>query len=164
MQRALWARGFKVILGRSDAVAAGGGMLVTAPALALPPALAACEEVAFEELGARSTRQPPKEPGAFAALAATGVILGAAYMLWLYRRVILGALDKPELKSILDLDRREIAIFVPLVMVVIWMGVYPSSFLDLIHLSAQNLVDNYQAAIKAAAQSHAATATLGGVQ
>ena len=54
MQRALWARGFKVVLGRSDAVAAGGGMLVTAPALALPPALAACEEVAFEELGARS--------------------------------------------------------------------------------------------------------------
>ncbi len=99
-----------------------------------------------------------------AALAATGVILGAAYMLWLYRRVIFGALDKPELKSILDLDRREIAIFVPLVVVVIWMGVYPSSFLDLIHLSAQNLVDNYQAAIKAAAQGHAATATLGGVQ
>jgi NADH-quinone oxidoreductase subunit M len=99
-----------------------------------------------------------------AALAATGVILGAAYMLWLYRRVIFGTLDKAELKAILDLDKREIAIFVPLVLVVIWMGVYPSSFLDLIHLSAQNVVDNYQAAIKAAAQSHAATAAIGGVQ
>jgi NADH-quinone oxidoreductase subunit M len=99
-----------------------------------------------------------------AALAATGVILGAAYMLWLYRRVIFGVLDKPELKSILDLDRREIAIFVPLVLVVIWMGVYPSSFLDLIHASAQNVVDNYQAAIKTAAQGHAVVVGHGGVQ
>jgi NADH-quinone oxidoreductase subunit M len=85
-----------------------------------------------------------------AALASIGVILGAAYMLWLYRRVIFGALTKDELKSILDLDRREIAIFVPLVLVVIWMGVYPSSFLDGIHASVQNLVDNYAAALKAA--------------
>jgi NADH-quinone oxidoreductase subunit M len=92
-----------------------------------------------------------------AALTATGVVLGAAYMLWLYRRVIFGELEKPELKAILDLDRREIAVFVPLVAAVIWMGVYPSSFLDLMHASVQNLVDNYQAAIKAetAAQAQA---------
>jgi NADH-quinone oxidoreductase subunit M len=85
-----------------------------------------------------------------AALAAIGVILGAAYMLWLYRRVIFGELTKDELKSILDLDRRELAIFVPMVLVVIWMGVYPSSFLDGIHVSVQNLADNYAAALKAA--------------
>ena len=85
-----------------------------------------------------------------AALAAIGVILSAAYMLWLYRRVIFGTLTKDELKSILDLDRRELAIFVPLVLVVIWMGVYPSSFLDGIHVSVQNLADNYAAALKAA--------------
>jgi NADH-quinone oxidoreductase subunit M len=85
-----------------------------------------------------------------AALAAIGVILGAAYMLWLYQRVIFGALTKDELKSILDLDRREIAIFVPLVLAVLWMGIYPSSFLDAITVSAQNLADNYAAALKAA--------------
>ncbi len=85
-----------------------------------------------------------------AALAATGVVLGAAYMLWLYRRVVFGELTKPELKSILDLNAREIAVFAPLVLAVIWMGVYPSSFLDLIHASAQNLVDNYEAALRAA--------------
>ena len=90
-------------------------------------------------------------------------MLGAAYMLWLYRRVIFGDLDKPELKAILDLDRREIAIFVPLVIVVIWMGVYPSSFLDVMHVTVQNLVDNYQAAIKAAGPAKA-HALLGGMR
>jgi NADH-quinone oxidoreductase subunit M len=85
-----------------------------------------------------------------AALAAVGVILGAAYMLWLYRRVIFGELTKESLKSILDLDKREVAIFVPLVIVVLWMGIYPSSFLDAISASAQNLADNYAAALKAA--------------
>ncbi len=101
-----------------------------------------------------------------AALAATGVILGAAYMLWLYRRVIFGELTKPELKSILDLNMREVAVFAPLVIAVIWMGVYPSSFLDLIHASVQNVVDNYQAALKAAAvaKGHAAALGLGGVR
>ena len=85
-----------------------------------------------------------------AALAAIGVILGAAYMLWLYRRVIFGALTKDELKSIVDLDRRELAIFAPLVLAVLWMGIYPSSFLDAIAVSSQNLADNYAAALKAA--------------
>jgi len=85
-----------------------------------------------------------------AAGAALGVILSAAYMLWLYRRVIFGALTKDDLKSILDLDRREIAIFAPLVIAVLWMGIYPSSFLDAITVSAQNLADNYAAALKAA--------------
>jgi NADH-quinone oxidoreductase subunit M len=98
-----------------------------------------------------------------AALTATGVVLGAAYMLWLYRRVIFGELEKPELKAILDLDRREIAFFVPLIVAVIWMGVYPSTFLDLIHPSVQNLVDNYQAAIKAAEAAQAQALLPGGV-
>jgi len=88
-----------------------------------------------------------------AAAAALGVILGAAYMLWLYRRVIFGALTKEDLKSILDLDRREIAIFAPLVIAVFWMGIYPSSFLDAITVSAQNLADNYAAALKVAGLS-----------
>jgi len=65
-----------------------------------------------------------------AALAATGLILGAAYMLMLYRRVIFGRLEREDLKSIQDLTWRESAIFAPMVLLVFWMGIYPSSFLD----------------------------------
>lgn len=65
-----------------------------------------------------------------AALAATGLILGAAYMLMLYRRVIFGRLEHDDLKSISDLTWREAAIFTPLVILVLWMGIYPASFLD----------------------------------
>lgn len=64
-----------------------------------------------------------------AFIAATGVVLGAAYMLFLYRRVVFGELTKPDVRSMKDINAREIAIFAPLVVLVIWMGVYPSSFL-----------------------------------
>jgi len=84
-----------------------------------------------------------------AALAATGVILGAAYMLWLYRRVIFGELTKEDLMSMLDLSKREKLIFAPLIAVVIWMGVYPSSFLDVMHVSVDNLMQQYETAIAA---------------
>jgi NADH-quinone oxidoreductase subunit M len=81
-----------------------------------------------------------------AVLAATGVILAVAYMLWLYRRVIFGKLEKPELKAILDLSPREIVVFAPLVAVVFWIGIYPSSFLDLMHASVANLIEQYEVA------------------
>ncbi len=87
-----------------------------------------------------------------AALIATGMILGAAYMLYLYRRVIFGPLVRPELKSILDLDRREILVFAPLIVVVLWMGIWPMSFLGPIEASVTNLIDNYQAALAVAAE------------
>jgi len=81
-----------------------------------------------------------------AALAALGVILGAAYMLWLYRRIIFGDLTKENLKTILDLDRREIVIFTPLILAVLWMGIYPNSFLDVMHVSVENLMVQAQPA------------------
>ena len=81
-----------------------------------------------------------------AALAALGVILGAAYMLWLYRRVIFGALTKEELKTMLDLDRREIMIFAPLILALLWMRIYPNSFLDVMHVSVENLMAQAQPA------------------
>jgi len=62
-------------------------------------------------------------------LAATGVVLGAAYMLVLYRRVVFGKLERPDLKSLLDMNLREIVVFAPLVLLVFWMGVYPATFL-----------------------------------
>jgi NADH-quinone oxidoreductase subunit M len=85
-----------------------------------------------------------------ALLMTTGVILGAAYALWLYRRVIFGKLEKDDLKGMLDLKAREIAIFAPLVAAVIWMGVYPSVFLDIMEPTVLHLLENHDKAIAAA--------------
>ena len=82
-----------------------------------------------------------------ALLTTTGIVLGAAYMLWLYRRVIFGKLEKEDLKKMLDLSGRESLIFLPLIFVVLWMGIYPQPFFDIIHGSVANLIDNYQAAV-----------------
>ena len=76
-----------------------------------------------------------------AAFAATGVILGAVYMLYLYRRVIYGKLTKEHLLKIKDLSLREVIVFTPLLIFVLWMGIYPISFLDFMHVSVNNLVD-----------------------
>ena len=76
--------------------------------------------------------------------AATGLVLGAAYMLVLYRRVMFGRLVREDLKAILDLDLREVAVFVPLILIVIWMGVYPSTFLEPIHATVAKMIDNYE--------------------
>jgi NADH-quinone oxidoreductase subunit M len=83
------------------------------------------------------------------ALIATGMILGAAYMLYLYRRVIFGDLTKESLKSIRDLSWREVAVFAPLVVVVLWMGIYPLSFLLPIEVSVAKLIADYNAALAA---------------
>ncbi|MGE5503778.1 MAG: NADH-quinone oxidoreductase subunit M [Actinomycetota bacterium] len=82
--------------------------------------------------------------------AATGLVLGAAYMLFLYRRVVFGRLVREDLKGILDLDAREVIVFVPLIAVVIWMGVAPGHFLGPMHASVAKMIDNYELA-KAAA-------------
>ena len=84
-----------------------------------------------------------------AALAALGVILGAAYMLYLYRRVIFGKLTKEHLLKITDLSPREWAVFAPLVLLTFWMGIYPSSFLDVMHVSVLNLIDQVHTAVAA---------------
>jgi NADH-quinone oxidoreductase subunit M len=75
-----------------------------------------------------------------AFFAATGMILGAAYMLWLYRRVIFGELVKDTLKGIRDLRTNEVIAFAPLIALVIVMGVYPSLFLDPMHASVNQLL------------------------
>jgi NADH-quinone oxidoreductase subunit M len=75
-----------------------------------------------------------------ALLAGTGMILGAAYMLWLYRRVIFGALLKTSLRTIGDLRPHEIAAFAPLVVLVLLMGIYPALFLDSMAASVEQLI------------------------
>jgi NADH-quinone oxidoreductase subunit M len=85
-----------------------------------------------------------------ALFASSGLILGACYALYLYRRVVFGKLVRDDLKDILDMSPREVAMFVPLIVIVIWMGVYPSTFLDPVHASVAKLIDNFELA-KAAA-------------
>jgi NADH-quinone oxidoreductase subunit M len=87
-----------------------------------------------------------------ALFAATGVILGAAYMLYLYRRIIFGKLVKEDLKTILDLSPREIVVFAPLIVLVFWLGIYPSTFLTPMHASVAKLIGNYHVALDMANQ------------
>jgi len=82
-----------------------------------------------------------------AMFATTGVILSAAYALWLYRRVVMGDLIKESLRSITDMTGRERAIFAPLVVMTLLLGVYPSLVTDLIGPSVEALVHNYHAAL-----------------
>jgi hypothetical protein len=83
--------------------------------------------------------------------AATGVILSAAYMLWLYGRIIFGALVKPALMAIQDLSAREIAILAPLVALTIAFGVYPKPIFDVTSVSVANLVEQHKLALRAGA-------------
>nr|BDZ75470.1 NADH dehydrogenase subunit 4 [Trematodon longicollis] len=77
-----------------------------------------------------------------ATLAALGMILGAAYSLWLYNRVIFGNFKPKFLQKFSDLNRREVLIFFPFIVGVIWMGVYPEVFLECMHTSVSNLVQH----------------------
>jgi NADH-quinone oxidoreductase subunit M len=85
-----------------------------------------------------------------ATLATLGVILSACYALWLYRKVIFGTLDKPSLAGITDVSVREIAVFAPLIILTILLGVYPKPVLDISAASVTALLDNYQHALAAA--------------
>ena len=82
--------------------------------------------------------------------AATGMVLGAAYMLFLYRRVAFGRIGRDDLKALLDMSPREHAIFAPLVIVTLWMGIYPQSFLDFFAATVTQLVARHEAALGAA--------------
>jgi len=91
-----------------------------------------------------------------ATVAATGVILSAAYALWLYRRVALGDLIKESLKSIKDMTARERAIFAPLVVMTLLLGVYPALVTDVIGPSVTALVGSYETALIEAGETRLA--------
>jgi NADH-quinone oxidoreductase subunit M len=94
-------------------------------------------------------------PTAF--FASFGVILSAAYALWLYRKVVFGAMVKPSLASMKDLTLRECVILFPMIALTILFGVYPKPVLDMSAASVQQLVNNYNTAVtavKAAALLH----------
>ncbi len=85
-----------------------------------------------------------------ALFATTGVILSAAYALWLYRKVIFGALTKESLKGLLDLSPREKAVIYPLVVLTVFFGVYPAPVLDATSASVQALINNITVSLDAA--------------
>lgn len=80
----------------------------------------------------------------FAIFAATGIILGAVYMLWTYHRVNFGPLDKDENKNLKDLNIREIVVLVPIILVIFWIGLYPNYFLKKTEKSVVDLLKNRQ--------------------
>ena len=84
-----------------------------------------------------------------ALFATSGVVFSACYALYLYRRVVFGALDKPALAGMKDLDAREMALLIPLVVLTIWYGVKPGAILDASAASIELLIKNYDAALVA---------------
>jgi len=86
---------------------------------------------------------PPGSPATnqwAAVLGATGVILGAVYLLWMFQRMMQGPLDNPENKKLLDLSPREITTLVPLVVMMFWIGIQPSTFLGMFDAAVYNTV------------------------
>jgi len=74
------------------------------------------------------------------AVAATGIVLGAAYMLWLYQRVMFGKIVQPANESLRDLTVREFATFLPLIVLVFWIGIFPKPFLDILDKPVERIV------------------------
>ena len=79
-----------------------------------------------------------------AILASLGVILAAAYMLWLYKRVIFGKMASSEIKGMTDINKTERYIFASLVFLTLFFGIYPEPLFNTINISVSNLIDNYQ--------------------
>jgi NADH-quinone oxidoreductase subunit M len=77
-------------------------------------------------------------------MAVIGVMLGASYLLWTYQRMICNDLTNPENKKLLDLDRREITIMVPVLLFIVWVGIYPKPFLSKINTSVDHLVSQVE--------------------
>ncbi len=84
-------------------------------------------------------------PG-YAVPATAGVVLAAVYMLWMYQRVMFNGVTREENRSVPDLDRRELAILVPIVILIVWLGVYPRPFLEKIEPAVQTLVERMESA------------------
>jgi NADH-quinone oxidoreductase subunit M len=76
----------------------------------------------------------------WAGVAAAGIVLGAAYMLWLYQRTMFGKIDNPANASLSDLSLREVVVFAPLLVLAFWIGLYPAPFLRRLETSVGRVV------------------------
>lgn len=77
----------------------------------------------------------------YGLLATIGLVLGAVYLLWMYKRVMYGSITKEENKNLRDMTAREYAYLVPIIVFIVWIGVYPKPFLDKMDVSVQHLLE-----------------------
>ena len=84
----------------------------------------------------------------YGVLATTGVILGAAYMLWMFQRVMFGKITRPENEKLKDLNAREIAILVPMVMLIFLMGIYPKLFFSKMDASVEKFIKDFKGRVE----------------
>ncbi|MEJ6709710.1 MAG: NADH-quinone oxidoreductase subunit M [Amylibacter sp.] len=141
-----------------------GGLVVRMPAFALVFMLFTMANVGLPGtsgfVGEFLTLTAAFQANTWIAFGATsGVILSAAYALWLYRRVVFGDLIKESLKTITDMDRRERLMMVPLVIMTLLLGIYPALVLDLIGPSVANLVEHVQSATPETVKAAVSTAS-----
>jgi len=108
--------------------------------------------------------------GAFAAnkawayWAVSGIVLGAAYLLWLYQRVFWGKITNEDNRHLVDLDGRELATLVPLVALCFWIGIYPKTFLDFLHAPVNQIAATVQPGMFAAGAVQAASPHVEGAE
>jgi len=95
----------------------------------------------------------------WAVLAVLGIVLGAAYMLWLYQRTMFGKLDKPENQALKDLNFREILTLAPLVVLAFWIGIFPETFLGMLRPSVSRIVQQMSENAPRTARLRPASAT-----
>jgi NADH-quinone oxidoreductase subunit M len=98
-----------------------------------------------------------------ALLGGMGMILGAAYMVYLYRRIIFGRITRDDLRNVLDLSPREWAVFAPLIVLTLWMGIYPSSFTSYFDATVGSMVQHHAAALGATTKMAGITAAPAGM-
>ena len=85
----------------------------------------------------------------YTAFAASGVILAAVYLLWMFQRVFMGPLDKPENKGLRDVNRRELVVFIAFLIFIVWIGIYPNPYFEVMDASVERLVDTVGSAVLA---------------
>jgi NADH-quinone oxidoreductase subunit M len=81
---------------------------------------------------------------AYSIFAASGVVLAAVYLLWMYQRVMFGKITNSHNETLLDLSKREIAVLVPIIVFIVWIGVYPSTFLNKSAASTKQLIEHME--------------------
>ena len=80
-------------------------------------------------------------PSVWAMVAVSGVVLGAAYMLWLYQRTMFGQLTNPKNQNLKDLNARELAVLLPLIVWAFWIGLYPKPYFDILEKPVAKIVE-----------------------
>ena len=80
----------------------------------------------------------------YSIISTTAVILAAVYLLWMFQRVMLGPVEKEENKNLKDLSAREILSFVPILIFIVWIGVYPNTFLSKSESSVKKIIENFK--------------------